>query len=194
MAAYEEAKQKGYIVKSSAQRLTIDHLLMVRPQDIPKFKELGVIPSISPWFLFMPPNPELLVHQYGEERVNKMMPAKSYIKAGIRPTAEADVDARPYRDPLWNIEKFVTRKDDLGRVWNLDEKVTRKEALWMYTNWNAYQRGDEKKLGTLEAGKLADLVVLDGDYLTVPEDEISDIPVVMTVVGGNVVYEDPTGF
>jgi len=187
---YEEAL-KDPVFRNSNQRLTLDHLLMVRPEDIPRFKRLGVYPSIAPWFLFMPPNTDILVHLYGEERVDTMMPVKSYILAGIKPGAEADVDGRPYRDPLWTIEKLVTRKDEKGRVWNAKEKVTREEALWMYTNWSAYQRGDEKTLGIIEPGRLADLVVLDGDYMTVPEDDISDLPLVMTIVGGKIAYEKP---
>ena len=190
--AFEEAKKRGLFVEGS--RLTIDHLLMVRPQDIIRMKELEVWPNIAPWFFLMPPNDDVVLHQYGEERMNKMMPVKSYIDAGIKPSGGADIDTRPYRDPLWVIEKFVTRKDGKGRVWNPEEKVTRQQALWMMTNWAAYAIGDQKKLGTIESGKLADLVVLDGDYMTVPEEEISKIPVVMTVVGGKVIYERPGQF
>ncbi len=74
-------------------------------------------------------------------------------------------------------------------MWAPQEKVTRKEALWMKTRWVAYISGDEDKLGSIEEGKLADFAILDGDYLNVPEEQISDIPVVMTVVGGQVMYE-----
>ena len=190
LSIYEEAK-KNPIAKSSNQRLAIDHLVAVRPQDIKKFKELGIIPSISPWFLFKKEENELVVQQYGVERVHQWMPGKSYIDAGLRPTIEEDIDGLPYRGPLWNIEKMVTRKDDAGREWNPKEKVSREQGLWMMTNWTAYYVGDEKKLGTIEAGKLADLVVLDKDYLSVPEDEIHKMPIVMTMVGGKVVYEKP---
>ena len=69
--------------------------------------------------------------------------------------------------------------------------MSREEALWMKTNWAAYYTGDEKVLGTIEPGKLADLVVIEGDYTTVPEDDISEMPIVMTVVGGKVVHEMP---
>jgi len=192
--AYEEALSQGPAVRSHSQRLTLDHLLMVRPEDILRFKKLGVHPSIAPWFLFMPPNTTILAELYGEDVVNQMMPVKSYITAGIKPGLEADVDGRPYRDPLWIMEKVITRKDEKGRVWNPSEKVSRQEALWMYTNWSAYQRGDENKLGSLEPGKLADMVVLDRDYMTVPEDEISKIPLVMTIVGGKIVFEKPGMF
>ena len=86
--------------------------------------------------------------------------------------------------------KAITHKGDKdGRVWNPDERVTRQEALWMSTNWSAETVGDGDKLGSIEPGKLADLVVLERDYMTVPEDEISDIAIEMTIVGGKVVFE-----
>ena len=59
----------------------------------------------------------------------------------------------------------------------------------MTTNWSSYYTGDQHRLGTIEAGKLADLVVLGKDYMSVPEDEIADIPIMMTIVGGKIVFE-----
>jgi len=59
----------------------------------------------------------------------------------------------------------------------------------MATNWAAYYTGDEETLGSIEPGKLADLVVIDGDFLTVPEDDLSELKVLMTVVDGQVVFE-----
>ena len=91
--------------------------------------------------------------------------------------------------PLWHIEKFVTRKDENGRVWNEGQKITRKEALYMSTNWAAYYTADEKILGPIEPGKLADLVVIDGDYLTVAEDQIGEMPIALTIVDGRIVFE-----
>ncbi|OGQ52224.1 MAG: hypothetical protein A3J24_09590 [Deltaproteobacteria bacterium RIFCSPLOWO2_02_FULL_53_8] len=67
--------------------------------------------------------------------------------------------------------------------------MTRQEALWMSTNWPAHHIGEEKKLGTIESGKLADLVVVDKDYMTIPEDEIDTIKPLVTIVDGRVVYE-----
>lgn len=71
-----------------------------------------------------------------------------------------------------------------------DEVITREEALIAHTRSNAYILFMEDKIGTLEAGKYADLVVLDRDYMTVPVDEIRDLSPVMTMVAGEVVYRD----
>ena len=90
------------------------------------------------------------------------------------------------------IEKAVCRcVDGSRRIWGRDQKVSRQDALRMKTIWAAQYVGDEEKLGSLQAGKLADLVVLDRDYMTVPEDQISELEVIMTIVGGKVVYSSP---
>ena len=91
------------------------------------------------------------------------------------------------------IERLVMRTDDTGRVWNKEEAVTREQALYMSTNWASYYTGDEKILGTIEPGKLADFLIIDRDYLTIPEDEISELNVLRTVAEGRVLYEDEDG-
>jgi predicted amidohydrolase YtcJ len=133
-----------------------------------------------------------------------MFPIKSMIQGGLKPVIEnnqrwADASDGEADTPegftyLSLVEKFVTRKNEItGQVWGADERISREQAMWMATNWASYFYGDEKILGTLEAGKLADLVVLGGDYMTVPEEKISDIPLLMTVVGGKVTFERPGG-
>ncbi len=184
----EEAKNDP-VVKSQTQRLTMDHLLQVRPQEIQKMKELGVIPSIAPWFLFTKQNITNLRYMFGADRTNEMLPIRSYIEAGLRPSLESDSGDAPLGRPLYKIQHAIARQDDdQGRIWNESEKVSRQEALWMSTLWSSYYTGDEEKLGSIEPGKLADLVVMDRDYMTVPEDEIAEIPIILTLLGGNIVY------
>ena len=83
----------------------------------------------------------------------------------------------------------VTRKDDFGNVYGEDQKLTRMEALRTVTANPAFLSFDEKIKGSLEPGKLADLVVLDRDYLECPEEEIREIKATLTMVGGKVVYK-----
>jgi predicted amidohydrolase YtcJ len=151
-------------------------------------KELGVIPSIQAKYVFSDDN-ENLIHQYGAESLHKMTPIKTLIEAGIKVAGGADTGEEPFGHPLWNIEKMVTRTDEKGRTWGAREAVDRKTALLTYTRWAARYSHDEQHLGSIEAGKLADFVVLGDNYLTVPESVISDLPVKMTVVGGEVVYD-----
>lgn len=169
------------------RRFGFDHGLMRTEENLKLAKQLDVILSIGPKYLFMG-SPDILTFMYGADAVHEMTPVKSLIKMGMRPVLEADI-AGEYSAPLWLMEKLITRKDEKGNVWGAHEKVSRQEALWMKTNWAAYYSGDEKILGTIEVGKLADLVVLGGDYLKVPEEEISEIPILLTIVGGRIVYD-----
>jgi predicted amidohydrolase YtcJ len=83
----------------------------------------------------------------------------------------------------------VTRKYERGGVLEPAEALTREQALRLYTINNAYLGREEKVKGTLEAGKLADLILIDRDVLTCPADDIKDTKVLLTVVGGKVVFE-----
>lgn len=94
----------------------------------------------------------------------------------------------PY-PPLWVIYHFVTRDTISGGVMGADQKITRKEALQIETINNAYLTLEENIKGSIEAGKLADLVVLPEDILTCPEKHIEQMQVALTMVGGKIVYE-----
>jgi predicted amidohydrolase YtcJ len=91
-----------------------------------------------------------------------------------------------FRNGLWIC---VTRKMRGDGVFYPEERVSREEALRMYTSSAAWLQFSEKTRGTLEAGKLADAVVIDRDYLTCPEDQIREIEPVMTIVAGKIVFE-----
>lgn len=184
LQAYAEADKDKPI---AGRFFGIDHGLFQTEENIALMKQLGVIPSIAAKYLFR--SPEDLIYIYGADRLHTLSPVKKLIASGLKPVAESDIETYPYSSPLWNLEKFVTRKDEKGRVWNADEKIGRKEALYMYTRWAAAYVGDPEELGSIEKGRLGDLVVLGGDLMTVPEDDISELPIEMTIVGGKVVYD-----
>jgi predicted amidohydrolase YtcJ len=92
-------------------------------------------------------------------------------------------------NPLLNMYIMVTRKDPNGNVYGASEAISREQALRLYTSAAARYTFEEGRKGTLEPGKLADLVVLSADYLTVPEDQIKDIKADVTIVGGKVVFQ-----
>jgi predicted amidohydrolase YtcJ len=186
LEAYQDAHRVSPI---NDMRFGIDHGLMQTPENLKMMKEMGVIPSIAAKYIFSA-GADQLIYMYGPDRVFKMTPVKTLIDMGITVTAESDILAEPYVNPLWQLEKFVTRTDEKGRVWNEAERITREQALFMYTKWAAKYHWDENILGTIEPGKLADLVVLNGDYLTVPESQIAKVPVHMTLVGGKIVYRE----
>jgi predicted amidohydrolase YtcJ len=84
---------------------------------------------------------------------------------------------------------MVTRKDPNGNVYGGSEAISREQALRLYTSSAARYTFEEARKGSVEPGKLADLVVLSADYATVPEDQIKDIKADMTIVGGKVVFQ-----
>ncbi len=180
---------KNPVVKRPNQIITINHTPDARPEQIQKMMELGIRPSVGPWHVFMDYMLDAGLYQYGIERVGRFLPFKTFIRAGVKVALEGDTF---YTPPFWRMEKAITRKDDkYQRVYNPSEKVTREEALRMSTLWAAYNLNEDKKLGSIETGKLADLIVIDKDYLTIPEDDISEIKVLLTIVDGKVVYEVP---
>ena len=113
------------------------------------------------------------------------------LKAGIPLAGGSDCPVEP-ADPLWGIHAAVTRKDMKGKprgAFYPNERITVEEAVRMFTVGGAYAAFQEGQKGTLEPGKLADFVVLSGDPFRVAPDEIKDLGVEMTVVGGEVEYQ-----
>src|SRR5262249_35172988 len=97
----------------------------------------------------------------------------------------------PYNPFLTMWIALTRRTARSGRLFANEERVTRQEALQMHTIWPAYLQFAEGVRGSIEPGKLADLVVIDRDYLTCPEDEIRRIEPVMTIIDGKIVYQLP---
>ena len=93
----------------------------------------------------------------------------------------------PY-NPFLGMWTEVTRLTVRGEVMHPEQRITRAEALKTYTIWPAYLQFAEKERGSIEVGKLADLVVIDRDLLTCPEEQIKDIQPMMTILNGRVVY------
>ena len=200
LEAFEAAAKE----KPFKRRWMLDHNWFHTPETLQKAKDLGIGLSILPWWDFdvtgeQSPQDRAIarafggvnepaLYMYGPDYWHRASRARSLIDMGFKPMAES------YGPALQSLQAFITRQDGQGRVWAPEERVTRQEALWMKTNWSAYYSMEEDKLGTIEVGKLADLVVLGGDYMTVPADEISKIPLLMTVVGGTAMFEEPGKF
>ena len=123
-------------------------------------------------------------------------PLRSYIDAGIIVGAGSDhmighdknKAVNPY-NPFFSMWVEIARKTSHGDVLVPQEKITRPEALKTHTIWAAYLQFSEKQKGSIETGKLADLVVIDRDFLGCPEDQIKSIEPLMTILNGKVVYE-----
>jgi predicted amidohydrolase YtcJ len=113
------------------------------------------------------------------------------LKAGIPLAGGSDCPVEP-PDPLWGIYAAVTRKDMDGNpkgAFYPNERVTLDEAIRMFTEGGAYAAFQEDQKGTLESGKLADFVVLSEDIYKIAPDDLKDVKVLMTVVGGEIAYQ-----
>ncbi len=112
-----------------------------------------------------------------------------YLDAGIKAAAHSDGPGPSPIPPLMGIHGMVNRKTAKGKPFGPSQKVSVMEAIKLYTINAAYHSYEEDVLGSIEPGKYADMVVLGKDILTVPTEEIIDIPIDMTFVGGKLVYE-----
>ena len=194
LAAYKDGLKGGRHYGWKRPRLTLDHNLIHSDKTIKTMKELDVIPSIAVHYVFgKKKNTDKLTFNYGADKVAGMVPTKSIIDAGLKPSLEwgSGQKDETKSSALWFMQSLVTRQDPRGKSWGLNQRVDRKTALWMVTNWSSRYIGEQDKLGTLETGKLADFVVLGGDYMKVPADKIGDLPVLLTVVGGKVTFRRP---
>ena len=128
------------------------------------------------------------MRDYGEKYLNWVAPAKSLIEAGVKTVLETDIHYTPTKGPFYYLEMLVTREVN-GKVYAAREKIDRVTALKMATVWASEYVLKEKVLGSLEPGKLADLLILNRDYFTVPEAEIGTVTPVLTMVAGKIVNE-----
>ena len=175
------------IEQIKAKRHVIDHCMMNPTQaQIARSVKLGMMWSCAPKYLT---NSGARVNRdYGEVAAHTLVvPVKTILDLGGRAVFEQDhTDGS---DPFVDIATLVTRKDKDGRVWGGKNAVDRKTALLMATRWAAEYVLREDKIGSLEPGKWADIVILDRDYFTVPDEEIAKTRGVFTMVGGKVVYD-----
>jgi len=181
LKAYERALQKW---PDANRRHRIEHCTLVNPDLIRRIKASGVIPT--PFWTYVYYHGEKWA-EYGDEKVKWMFAHKSFLDAGIRVPGASDYTPGPF-EPLMAIQSLVTRKDYKGRVWGANQKVTVDEALAITTINGAYASSEEALKGSIAAGKLADFVVLEKDPHDVNPDEIMNIKVNRTVVGGKTVY------
>jgi len=189
--AYEEANR---IKPIQPQRFSIIHGNFFTPEAIEKCRVLGVIADCQPaWFY---KDADTMDYILGSERIKTFLPLKSMFDAGVIVSGGSDHMVKfdsysainPY-NPFLGMWVAVTRKTERGTVIEPSQAITRAQALKMYTINNAYASFEEHVKGSLETGKLADLIVIDRDYLTCPVDSIRTIQVEMTMLGGKVVFK-----
>jgi hypothetical protein len=172
-------------------RHTIAHLQLVHPDDYDRFAELDVVPDMQlQWATRNVWTMEALLPFIGPERHARMYPARSMLDAGAPLAGGSDWPV----DPLYPWNQVQTAIDRMG-IYGEDEPlypeegISRTESLRMHTRATAYQLHQEGMTGTLEAGKYADLVLLDRDIATCPVSEIHEAVPQLTMVAGNPVFD-----
>jgi predicted amidohydrolase YtcJ/beta-lactamase class A len=169
------------------RRFRIEHAQHLLPSDIPRFARLGVIASMQPYHAI--DDGRWAEKRIGPVRLKTTYAFRSLLDAGAKLTFGSDWTVAPL-SPLLGIYAAVTRETIDGRNpqgWVPEQKITVEEAVRAYTTTAAYAEFAERDKGTLEPGKLADVVVLSQDIFRVSPDEIPKTKVVYTVVGGRVV-------
>lgn len=168
-------------------RWRIEHAQHLNPVEIPRFAQLGVIPSMQG--IHCTSDGPYVIKRLGKKRAEegayvwrKLISAGAVICNGTDAPVE-DVN------PIPCFYATITRRMKNGQAFFPDQKMTREEALRSYTINGAYASFQEDILGSLTPGKLADITVLSKDIMTVPDDEILDTEVVYTIVGGKVMYQ-----
>jgi predicted amidohydrolase YtcJ len=170
------------------RRFVLIHASLIRPEQMERARKLGVRVDFQNVFMW---DKAATVERFlGRVTADRAVPTKTLIeKMGIDSLgAGTDFPVNPV-NPLLNMYIMVTRKDSNGNVYGASEAIGREQALRLYTSAAARYTFEEGRKGTLEPGKLADLVVLSADYLTVPEDQIKDIKADVTIVGGKVIFQ-----
>lgn len=182
LSAYEVANAERSIV---GKRWTIEHGFIPQSDQFPRMKALDLVISAQDHLYLAGPS---LVRYWGAQRAAWTTPMRAYLDRHFIVAGGTDSSVVRY-PPLWVIYHFVTRDTISGGVLGPDQRISRQEALRVETINNAYLTFEEAMKGSIEPGKLADLVVLPEDILTCPDKHIQQMRVSMTMVGGRVAYE-----
>jgi len=179
--------------KIADPRWRVEHSQIVNPLDIPRFKQLGIIPSMQASHAIG--DLHFAPARLGIKRLEGAYAWNSFVKSGVIVPGGSDAPVER-GEPMIEFYAAVARKDIKGFSgpgWHPEEALPRDQALKMLTIWPAYAAFEENLRGTIEVGKLADLTVLSADIMKIPEMEILKTHCLMTVIGGEVVYQAAPG-
>ena len=182
LRVYERLQREG---PRPDPRFRLEHCTVVNDSLIARIKTLGAIPT--PFSTYVYYHGEKMRY-YGTERLNQMFALRSFLDAGIRATQASDYPPGEFI-PMMALQSEVTRTDSKGNVWGPKQKITVEEAIRVGTINGAYASYEENLKGSIEAGKLADLVVLGRDPFKENPSTLVTIPVEGTMAGGRWTFE-----
>ena len=166
-------------------RHRIEHAGCPTPDQIQRMAEMGVIAINQPGYLY--DSGDEFLERLGD-RAHMIQPFRAELDAGVTVVLSSDSDVASYR-PLDTISAALQRKTFKGLDIGVDQTLTIEEAVRAHTIDAAYALVAEERLGSIEAGKHADLVIIDGDLFDTPPEGIPDLPIWKTMIGGKIVYE-----
>lgn len=178
-----EKAMKAYPREDCRHR--IEHCAMINDELLDRIKALGIVPILNPIFLYEFGDGYMV--NYGKERAYRMFAAKSFLDKGILAAGSSDCPIT-FSNPILNMHLACNRTTQKGQVINAEECIGVMDALRMFTYNGAYASFEEEIKGTLEEGKLADLVVLSEDLTKVEPQNLKDVVVDMTYIDGEKVY------
>ncbi|MEO8656967.1 MAG: amidohydrolase [Bryobacteraceae bacterium] len=174
-------------------RSHVMHASFQSPAAMDRMKRMGILADVQPgWLHYDSP---ALGRVFGIDNLRDFFPLRSYLDQGIVIAGGSDHmighgknnAVNPF-NPFFNMWMSITRRTTEGKVLFEHQRITREEALRMYTAGPAYLQFSEKLTGSIEVGKLADMVVIDRDFVSCPEDDIRKIEPLITMIGGKLVY------
>ena len=195
--AYERINRDDFPVRE--RRPSITHSSFMSPEAIAKMKALGVVANLQPAWLYL--DGTTLRQQFGVERLAYFHPYRTLFEQGVTVGGGSDHmqkigslrSINPYNPFLAMWTTIVRRPRGSEAALHPEQNLTREQAIRLYTINNAFLTFEEARKGSLEPGKLADFIVLDRDILSCPVDEVKDIKVEATYLGGARVYARPGG-
>jgi predicted amidohydrolase YtcJ len=183
--AFEAANKEKSIAD---RRFILIHASLIRPDQMERAKKLGVRADVQNAFMW---NKAATVARFlGKATADRAVPTRTLIDVmGLDNVGGGTDFSTNLLNPFINMYVMVTRKDMNGDVYGKDQAITRQEAIRLYTSAAARYTFSENRTGSIEPGKLADLVVLSADIVTVPDEAIKDLQAVRTIVGGKTVFQ-----
>lgn len=169
------------------RRYSLIHAYQPNERIFEKCRELGVVVASQPSFLYY--LGDSYYENVGPERSKWLKPHRAWIDSEVIVASGTDSPVTPYT-PFPSLWASIARRTEVkGTLMGNEQRITREEAIRMYTISGAYHTFEEGLKGSIEPGKLADMIVIDRDILACPEDDIKDTKVLRTILGGKTVYE-----
>ena len=172
-------------------RHRIEHAIITRPESTQRMRDLGVVVSTQPQFIRL--GGDGYVDLFGEERARRAIVTREWLENGVVVALGSDSPSTPWYSPLATLIGAVTRATFSNQRHEPDQALTIQEALRAHTMGSAYAAHEEGIKGSIEVGKLADMVVWSADPYGATMQQLWEMVAEMTLVGGEVVHQAEQG-